>query len=88
MNGKGSYRGSHEKPLRELPKWVTKNPVVSDVEICHHPPRPSTIIVTNGVLLGIIQIIHGYFTGSVVTRSGKIKARIIQLDLMIIQKMQ
>ena len=52
-------------------KWVTKKPMISDVENLTTATMNRKKIITNGIFLVMTVMVHGDITGRLTTGSGK-----------------
>ena len=75
-------------PISQLTRSQNGSPrsLLSQIpHIWQHTPWPKTAINTGGLIIEIMVMVHGYFTGRVSTMSGKIsKAMKILLDFLIL----
>ena len=85
----GSDRGLFYRSSRKLPKWVTKNPMTSDVEYITTATMNRKKISKNCVLIAITLMVHGGIIGRLSTRSGN-KRKLItsQYTFLILPPMQ
>ena len=92
MNCKTNRNGSNgeisKTSTRKLPKWVTKKPMISNVQNLTTATMNRKKIITNGVLLAITVMVHGDITGRLTTESGKIsKSRTNYFNFQVLPPM-